>query len=394
MRTNELAHAIADETIAYRRDIHQHPESSMQEFRTTDRICEELDKLGVSYRRTVPTGVIAEIKGTKAESDKIVMIRGDIDALEIQEKTDLEFKSVNDGKMHACGHDTHNAMLLGSVKVLKEMQSEFAGTVRFNFQPGEETCDGAKAMIEQGVMDGVGYAFGIHISSQLECGKISGLAGPSHAATDRYWIKVTGKTSHGADPANGIDTAVAGSAIVMALQTLVSREFEPTDPLVVTVGQIHAGSRFNIIPGYCEIEGTIRTYSEDIHKVIDEVVTRVAQNTAAAYRCTAEVIYNKITGVCSNNEEAFQLGLKSIEKVAPGKFVLGSAQMGGEDFAYYTQVSPDQKCAFFSLGARWPDESKVVSQHHEAVLFDESSFETGVALYAQLAIDALEELNK
>ena len=393
MRANELAHSISEETIAYRRDIHKHPEPSMKEFRTTDRICEELDKLGVSYRRTEPTGVIAELKGTKGESDKIVMIRGDIDALDIQEKTDLDFASVNDGVMHACGHDTHNAMLLGAVKVLKEMQDEFAGTVRFVFQPGEETCQGAPAMLEQGAMDGVGYAFGIHISSTLPLGQISALAGASHAATDRYWIKVSGKTSHGADPKNGIDAAVAGCSIVTALQTIVSREYDPADPLVVTVGQIHSGSRFNIIPGYCEIEGTIRTYSREIHNEIQDTVARIAENTRAAYRCKAEVIYNKITEVLYNDADAVALGQKAIEKVLPGGCVEGKPTMGGEDFAFYT-TAKDAKCAFFSLGARWPEEDKVYSRHHEKVLFDERALETGVALYAQLAIDALADLNK
>ncbi len=391
MRTNELAHEISRETIEYRRDIHQHPEASMHEFRTTDRICEELDKLGVNYKRMEPTGVVAEVKGTKADSDKLIVLRGDIDALSIAEKTDLPFKSVNEGFMHACGHDTHNAMLLGAVKVILKMRDEFAGTVRFLFQPGEETCEGAPAMIKQGALDGADYAFGIHISSTLPCGHIAAMPGASHAATDRYWITINGKTAHGADPKNGIDAAVAGAATVMALQTLVSREYDPADPLVVTVGQIHSGSRFNIIPGKCEIEGTVRTYSREIHDEIQDTLTRVAKNTAAAFRCTADVKYDKIAEVNYNNEEAYALGVKSAEKVAPGKVEMGTPTMGGEDFSFYTSHT---KCAFFSLGARWPDESKVFSQHHESVLFDESALETGVALYAQLAIDSLEELNK
>ena len=391
MKTNELAHAIAQETIDYRRDIHRHPERSMEEFRTTDRICEELDKLGVSYKRMKPTGVIAEIKGTKGESDKIVMIRGDIDALSIAEKTDLPFKSVNEGFMHACGHDTHNAMLLGAVKVVNQMRDEFAGTVRFVFQPGEEVALGAKAMLDQGCMDGVGYAFGVHISPTLPCGSVSGMAGSSYAATDWFKIKIKGKTAHGADPKNGVDAAVAGSAVVMALQTMVSREFDPADPVVVTVGSIHSGSRFNIIPGECNIEGTCRMYSPEIHKDIDKVMKRIVENTAAAYRCTAEVEYNKLLEACANNEEAFELGKASAEKVASGKFIPGTPTMGGEDFGWYTTT--DAKCAFFSLGARWPDESKIYSLHHESVLFDESALETGVAFYAQVAIDALDKMN-
>ena len=391
MRTNELAHAISEETIEYRRDIHRHPEPSMEEFRTTDRICEELDKLGVSYKRMKPTGVIAEIKGTKGESDKIVMIRGDIDALSIREKTDLPFKSVNEGFMHACGHDTHNAMLLGAVKVIKQMRDEFAGTVRFVFQPAEEIGRGAMAMFEQGCMDGVDYAFGIHISSTLPCGYVAGMIGSSHAAADWFKINIKGKTAHGADPKNGIDAAVAGSAVVMALQTMVSREFDPADPVVVTVGSIHSGSRFNIIPGECKIEGTCRMYSPEIHDNIENVMRRIVENTAAAYRCTAELEYNKLVEANVNNEDAFNIGKGAIEKVAPGRFIQGEPTMGAEDFGWYT--TKGAKCAFFSLGARWPDESKIYSMHHESVLFDESALETGVALYAQVAIDALEKMN-
>ena len=392
MRANELAHSISEETIAYRRDIHKHPEPSMKEFRTTDRICEELDKLGVSYRRTEPTGVIAELKGTKGDSDKIVMIRGDIDALDIQEKTDLDFASVNDGVMHACGHDTHNAMLLGAVKVLKEMQDEFAGTVRFVFQPGEEVALGAKAMLDQGCMEGVGYAFGIHISSTLENGWLSGMPGSSAAATDWFKIRVTGKTSHGAYPAGGVDALVCGTAIVQALQTMVSREYDPSDPLVVTVGSFHSGSRFNIIAGTCEMEGTCRMYSPEIHKNIDEVMTRIVKNVAAAYRCEAEVEYNKLLEPVVNDRDAYELGRAACEKVAPGKFVLAQPGMGGEDFGWYT-TAEGSKCAFFSLGARWHDESKVYPQHHECVHFEEDALEVGVAAYAQLALDALEKLN-
>ncbi|MCQ2557830.1 MAG: amidohydrolase [Oscillospiraceae bacterium] len=393
MKTRELAHAIADETIAYRRIVHQDPEPSLQEFRTTDRICAELDKLGVSYRRTEPTGVIAELKGTKAESDKIVMLRGDIDALEVEEKTGLPFASKNPGMMHACGHDTHNAMLLGAVKVLQKMQNEFAGTVRFVFQPAEEVCRGAHLMVEQGAMDGVGYAYGIHIFGSLPCGYVASMPGAAFAAASRYWIRVSGKSSHGSDPAHGVDAAVAGCAIVTALQTLVSREYEPTDALVVTVGQIHSGTRFNIIPGYCEIEGTVRTYSREIHENLDKSMTRIAKAVGEAYRCEVEVEYDKITGPCINDAEALEIGKGAVEKVAPGMYMTAAPTMGSEDFAGYTEVSPDQKCAFFMLGAAVDDPSQIYSQHHEKVMFKEDAMETGVALYAQVAIDALEKLN-
>ena len=358
----------------------------MHEFRTTDRVCEELDKMGVSYRRCEPTGVIAEIKGNKSESDRVVVLRADMDALSIQEKTGLPFASVNDGFMHACGHDSHTAMLMGAVKVVNQMKDEFSGVVRFLFQPGEETCEGAPAMIKQGAMDNVDYAFGVHIDSMLESGKITGMVGASYAATDRYWIRIAGKTSHGADPAHGIDAAVCGASVVMNLQTMVSREFDPAQPVVVTVGRLQAGTRFNIIPGECEIEGTIRTYSREIHDKLPEIVERIAKNTAQALRCTAEVEYHKITEVLYNDEEAFEIGKKAAEKVCADCFKKATPTMGGEDFAFYTDHC---KAAFFNLGARVADDSKVVPMHHECMMLDESAFERGVALYAQVAMDAL-----
>ena len=390
MKTKELAKKYARQTIEFRRELHRNPEPSMKEFNTTNRVCEELDKLGVWYKRFEPTGVMAEIKGTKAESDKRVAIRGDMDALEIAEKTDLDFASDN-GLMHACGHDTHTSMLLGAVKVLNEMKDEFRGTVRFVFQPGEEAGEGALCLMEQGVMDDVDFAFGIHSSSMTPMGTMAVTAGPSHAAADRFWIKVKGKTAHGADPASGIDAAVAGSAIVMNLQTLVSREFDPSEPLVITVGQIHSGSRFNILPGYCEIEGTNRTYSREIHDKLPEVMTRIAQNTAAAFRCEAEVTVNQVAEVLVNDDEAYEIAKAACEKINPGKVIQSKPTMGFEDFAFYTRKT---KAAFIALGAMVEDSDKVYPMHNEKVQFNEDALEIGVATYAQVAIDALEKLNK
>ena len=430
----KMADEIAPELVAQRRDFHKFAEKGWFEMRTSsiiarkltemgyevlvgDQVCKKDARMGVpsdeeleeQYERAVAQGADPEfVKYTKGGMTGVIGIlrcgegptvamRFDIDALGVFEEKDKShrpacegFGSVNEGFMHACGHDTHNAMLLGAVKVILKMRDEFAGTVRFLFQPGEETCEGAPAMIKQGALDGADYAFGIHISSTLPCGHIAAMPGASHAATDRYWITINGKTAHGADPKNGVDAAVAGAATVMALQTLVSREYDPADPLVVTVGQIHSGSRFNIIPGKCEIEGTVRTYSREIHDEIQDTLTRIAKNTAAAFRCTADVKYDKIAEVNYNDEEAYAIGVKAAEEVAPGKVEMGTPTMGGEDFSFYTSHT---KCAFFSLGARWPDVSKIYSMHHESVLFDESALETGVAFYAQVAIDALDKMN-
>ncbi len=388
MNVKELAHSVRDYVIEYRHELHMHPELSMQEFETTDRICRELDKMGVSYRRMNPTGVLAEIKGGKGEG-KTVLLRGDIDALPVQEETGLEFSSIYPGKMHACGHDTHNAMLMGAIKCFNEIKDEFAGTVKFIFQPSEETGEGAQAMIKDGCLEGVDYMFGTHISSDLDVGKVSACPGPMHASAFWFKIKITGVSSHGADPYNGRDAAVAGSAVVMALQDMVAREYSPMDPMVVTVGDIHAPGRFNIIPGEYRMEGTIRTFSREINATLEDTLNRIAKGVASAYRCTADVELIEVAEVNINDEEAYRIGRAAAAKVVGEEnVVLAKPTMGGEDFAYYT---PHVKANFFSLGAKLPDkDGKVWSHHNGHVLFDESSFEYGVALYVQVALDALE----
>ena len=387
INAKELAHSVQDYVVEYRRDIHRHPELSMQEYRTTDRICEELDKMGVSYRRMKPTGVLAEIKGGKGEG-KTILLRGDIDALPVQEETGLEFASEEAGKMHACGHDTHNAMLMGAVKCFQQVKDEFAGTVKFIFQPSEETGEGAKAMIADGCLEGVDYVYGTHIASSVPLGHIEACSGPMHASAFWFKIKITGLSSHGADPYHGRDAAVAGSAVVMALQDMVAREYNPMDPMVVTVGDIHAPGRFNIIPGEYRMEGTIRTFSREINATLEDTLNRIAKGVAGAYRCEAEVELIEVAEVNINDSEAYEIGRKAAEKIVPGCVDVAKPQMGGEDFAYYSAYA---KTNFFTLGAKMPDkDGKVYSMHNGHVLFDERAFEIGVALYIQVALDALE----
>lgn len=385
MDVKKMAHDVQDFVIAFRRDLHAHPEASFEEFRTSDQICKALDEMGVPYRRLSPTGVIAEVKGAKP--GKTVALRGDIDALSIQEKTDLPFASENDGFMHACGHDTHGAMLIGAVKVLNSIKDEFAGTVRFIFQPAEEIGKGAEAVIAQGGLEGVDAIFGHHIIAQAPVGTIAGAAGPTAAATDRFKITITGRACHGAMPHTGVDATVAASALVMNIQTMVSREFSPMDPLVVTVGSLHSGSRFNIISGEAVMEGTIRSFSREVHEKLPGVLERIAKETAATYRATAEVEYDSITDVLINDAEMTELGFEAAHKIVPAEMVLHQdKQMGGEDFAAYTACAP---AAFYMLGGggEYP-------QHSDHFTIEEAALETGVAFHVQVALDALEKLNK
>ncbi len=381
MDIKKMAHEVQDKVVAFRRDLHRNPEPSLHEFRTTKQIAAALDELGVEYRLLDPTGVIAEIHGTKGPG-KTIALRGDIDALSIQEKTDLPFKSQVDGMMHACGHDTHASMLLGSVMVLNQLKDQFAGTVRFIFQPAEEVGKGAALAIKQGCLEGVDGIYGVHIGAMKKCGLITSSAGPHHASTDRFVIKIKGKACHGAGPHMGMDATVCGAALVMNLQTIVSREVAPTEPLVVTVGSFHSGTRFNIVSGEAELEGTVRSFNRELHAAIPGIMTRIAEETAKAYRCEAEVIYEVITDVMINDADMVEKGLASARKVTD--FVeYDQRGMGGEDFAEYTKYVPG---AFFSLGA-----GGTYPGHSDHYFIEEEAFETGVAFYVQAALDFLAE---
>ncbi len=380
MDIKALADSVQDEVVAFRRDLHMHPEASFEEFRTTDQIAKALDGMGIPYRRFEPTGLLGEIKGGK--SGKTIALRADIDALSITEKTELPFASQNDGFMHACGHDTHAAMLIGAAKILNGMKDELCGTVKLLFQPAEEVAMGAKKVIEQGALEGVDFIFGIHIAAMAPVGIVAIRAGATAASADMFSIKVTGKAAHGAMPELGCDATVAAAAIVMNLQTIVSREVSPEKPLVVTVGKLESGSRFNIVSGEANMEGTIRCYDYELHHSLPGIVERIATATAETFRCKAEVEYNMMTEVLMNDAEGVELVRGAAKKViGEEKIIETKPTMGGEDFAEYTPLT---KAVFATVGAGGD-----YPQHSDHVVFDEDSFRTGVALHVQVAVDYL-----
>ncbi len=286
----QAAQAIAEQVTADRRHIHMHPELGFQEFETSKYIQSRLRDMGVPFRAGIATtGVLAEIKGT-AGAGKTVLLRADIDALPIDEQVDAPYKSTVPNVMHACGHDAHTAVLLGTAKLLWERRHEFAGTVKLAFQPCEERPPGgAIKMIEEGVMENprVDAAFGLHVTPQLETGQLGYRAGPATAASDRFQITIKGKGGHAARPNATVDAVVIASHVVVALQTLVSRETAPIQPAVVTVGAIHAGDANNVIPGEATILGTVRTYDPDLRQQLAERLKELSQGIAAAMRAKA-----------------------------------------------------------------------------------------------------------
>ena len=375
-----LAHEVFPYVVEMRRDFHRNPEPSFEEFRTTDRIAEELDKMGIPYRRFEPSGLVGDIVGGKP--GKCIFLRADIDALSVKEESGVEFASEREGFMHACGHDTHAAMLLGAAKMLNSIKDELCGTVKVLFQPAEELAMGAKHIIAQGAIEGADAGFGMHIFAQMPVGQLGITSGVIHPAADYYKLDVHGVTSHGALPDEGVDATVAAAAIVMNLQTISSREFSPLEPVVVTVGTLHSGQRFNVISNHAELEGTVRLFNEELHQKIPGMMARIAENTAAAFRCTAELDYQFKSDMLVNDEAMTELARGAALKVAGEEHIAPIRRsMGGEDFSAYTHIVP---CAFVALGG-----GGEAPQHSEKFCIDESAFETGVAMYAQVAVDFL-----
>ncbi len=384
MDIRKMAHRYAALVIEIRHDLHMHPELSMHEVRTTRRVAEELDKLGIPYRLLEPTGLIAEIG--EGESNPLVALRADMDALPIQEEADVPYKSVNDGVMHACGHDTHTAMLLGAAMVLNEIKDQLDGRVRLIFQPGEEIGAGAKRVIEQGGLEGVAMIFGIHIICPLPKGIVMGSKGPSHAASDTFRIRILGKGTHAASPHAGRDALLCAAHVVTDLQSVISREIDPMEPAVVTVGSFHSGSADNIIAGEAEIRGTIRTTTPKTHALMPEIFQRHVQAIAAAHCCTARIQYNMVTEVVNNDAHVTEIAMDAARKITDGKIICkGLRTLGGEDFGAYTAHAP---ASFFSIGA-----GGVGPMHGNCFCPEESVFEVGTALLAQFAVDALKDIS-
>lgn len=389
MDVKELAGKYKKEIIALRREFHQYPEISWKEIRTSTRIEEELRKIGIDVKRVANTGIVGTIKGNK--NNKIVALRADMDALPIQEANDnILYKSKNDGVMHACGHDSHIAMLLVAAKILYELKDNLDGTVRLLFQPAEEIVQGAKKMLDEGVLDGVSAVLGIHIWSQFPVGKVSLEEGPRLAAGDRFKITVKGKGSHGAVPHLGIDAIVAASAIVMNLQTIVSREINPIEPAVVSLGKINGGFNFNVICNEVVIEGTTRSFSKEIQDSFPEIIKRIIDKTATAFNAGAELDYTVGSPPCINDAEISGIAKRSITKLY-GDEVISPLEktMATEDFSYFNHEVPGIM-AF--LGGGNKEKNCTYPQHHEKFDIDEDALPIGTSLYAQFALDFLKQI--
>lgn len=384
----EFIHANEELMIAFRRDLHKHPELSFEEVETTKKVAEKLDAWGVSYRLTEPTGLIAEIKGGKP--GKTVALRADMDALSVQELTDdLEYKSTIEGKMHACGHDSHTSMLLAAVKAVNNIKDEIPGTVRLIFQPAEEIAQGAAKLIEQGAVEGVDNVFGIHIWSQTPSGKISCPPGPSFAAADLVNIHFKGKGGHAAIPHDTVDAAVTASQFMADVQSIISRKVNPMQPAVFTIGKVDIGQRFNVVAEDAFLEGTVRTFDNDTRQIVEDSIKQYAEHIAAANGATAEVEYIRMTEPVVNEEKSAQLVNQTVEESFGKDSIYNEPPtMGAEDFGAYMQESTG---AFALVGSGNPEKDTEWAHHHGRFNIDEDAMIVGAELYANYALAYLNQ---
>lgn len=376
---NQLAEETKEQVIAWRRHLHQNPELSFQEEKTSQFIYDTLQSFGnLEISRPTRTSVVARLIG--AEPGKILAIRADMDALPIQEENTFEFASQNPGVMHACGHDGHTAMLLGTAKILSGLKEHIKGEVRFFFQHAEELYPGgAEEMVEAGVMDGVDLVIGTHLWSPIEKGKVGVVYGSMMAAPDTFWITVNGKGGHAALPHQTIDSIAVAAQVVTNLQHLVSRNTDPLDSLVVSVTQFVAGTTHNVIPGSVKICGTVRSFGPELRQSIPAKMERIVKGITEAHEAGYEFKYefgyrpvindNEVTAVIEETvREVF--GEEALDMMRPN--------MGGEDFSAFQQKAPG---CYFYVGAGNEEKGITYPHHHERFTIDEDALEIGVKTF-------------
>lgn len=372
-----------------RRELHEQPELSYQEFETTKRIARELDTMGIPYEITDRNiGIVAWIDGDMP--GKTVALRADIDGLPVQETNTFDFASKQDGVMHACGHDGHTAIVLGAARMLLEVKNRIQGRVYLIFQPAEEVGTGAEFMRTYGDWyEKTDCIFGGHVWVDLPAGKVNIEAGPRMAATDKWTVKITGKNAHGSRPHEGIDSVLVASAIVMNLQSIVSRNYSALDSVVLSVTRITSGNTWNVVPGEAELEGTSRYFRREVRPDIMEKFERIVKNTAAAYGATATIEYQHVAWPLINEEEPSQVGVEAVAAVL-GDDALAPMEkiMAGEDFATYQLDKPS---SFAFVGIANPEVGAVYAHHNNNFNMDDSVLSDASAVYAEFALRWLDK---
>ena len=391
---SEQINRIEAELIENRRYIHMHPELSFREYNTSSFIQKKLDEMGIKYVSGIAeNGICAYIYGNKnieSESMKSILIRADMDALPIDEVSDKPYKSQNKNVMHACGHDAHVAILLGVCKVLNNFKDKFGGVVKAVFQPGEETSGGALLMIEEGVLENphTDVCVALHCDSDLDCGTIRVKPGSLYASPDDFRITVKGKGGHGAEPHNCIDPIMISASIIQALNNLISRETDPFDNAVISVGSIHGGSATNIIPDSVEIQGTARSLTNEVRGFLKKRIGETAEGICKTFGAECEYEYTELFPPLINDEKlAEDIYDSACRSIGKDKCVWGGAPtMAGEDFSYFSQNRPS---VLFKLGCRNKSLGIVSPIHHSSFDVDENCLKTGVKVFVGFVLDYL-----
>lgn len=384
---NILAEMPQIDMVTWRRYLHQHPELSFEEVETAKYIKQILaDFPNLEVKMITENSVVALLKGTKP--GKTIALRADIDALPIIEEADVEFPSENPGVMHACGHDTHTAMLLGAVKTLTGMQDEIAGTVKFIFQPAEEEPPGgAKLLVEAGVMDDVDMVFGLHIAPNIPTGMIGTRKGALTAASDVFTLKIQGKGSHGSTPELAIDPILIGVEVINNLNHIVSRNISPFSNAVISIGEFNAGKKANVIPDTAQIQGTVRTNDKEVRVFVKKRIEEIIDGICEAYGASYELDYLLGYSQVFNDSDATDIVNEVAEKIVGKQQMFESPQMmGGEDFSAYTDVRPG---SFFILGGGTAAEGCGYMNHHPKFKIMEECFKVGAAMHTQIVLDIL-----
>jgi amidohydrolase len=383
---------IEDTIIDIRRDLHQNPELGFELYRTNEKVKEFLDNEGIKYVETAKTGICAIIKGKI--SGKTVAIRGDMDALPLEEKNSCEYASKVRGRMHACGHDAHTAMLLGAAKILNSCREELKGNVKLFFEPAEETVGGARFMIEEGVLENpkVDAVIGLHVEEWLDAGKIGIKRDVVNAASNPFKIKIIGSGGHGASPHTAIDPIVIASNVIVSLQNIISREIPPTDAAVITIGSIHGGTAQNIIPEYVTVEGIMRTVKTEHREYVKKRLIEVTEGVVTSMRGKCEIEIEESYPCLYNDEYMTDLLVNAASKVIGSKNIeeLRAPSMGVESFAYFAMERPS---VFYYLGCRNEEKGITHAAHSNLFDIDEDCLAVGTAIHCQAAWDFLNEGN-
>ena len=376
---------IKDSIIKWRRDFHEYPELAFKEHRTGDVILKELRSMGMEPKEKVgKTGVTADLQ---FGDGPMIGLRADMDALPIKETSGLDFSSKNEGVMHACGHDGHMAMLLGAAKVLSDNERSYNGSIRFIFQPAEEGEGGARCMIDDGCLDGVDEIYGIHVWNYQPVGEVGVKDGPVLAAADMFDIKIKGIGGHGAAPQGTVDAVVVASHLVQAFQTIVSRNTNPLESTVVSIGKINGGHNFNIIADEVSLSGTARAYTEKNRNLIKQRMKEIIDGISKTYDAEILLDYKDGYPPTINHPEPTKKVLQAATQVVGDNAAAPYLSMGGEDFAYYLQKKPG---CFFFVGSA-PNEKKLFETPHHCSHFnmDEKALLIGSSIYLNLIDDIL-----